>query len=140
MPSRIIQGLVPWLQYIQRCTAADERLLVAGDAPEIFIYARRGFAGGQYLMRSGFFSTPADERRMLDRLQGQQVPIALVLSPSEASLFPFVLAEIERSFTPVQEVPIEEYGSVSVRVNRRMTPTGTDAMTGLPCFSSRASR
>ena len=133
-PSRIIQALVPFFEYTDRCTAPDQRLFVAGEAPEVYVYARRLFAGGQPALRSGFFQTAADQRRLVDRLRQQQVPLALVLPDSDAERFPLVMAELRREFRPVLEIPVTGRANVVVLASRRIRPSGIDAATGLPCF------
>ena len=45
-PSRVSAALVPFLRYVSRCTEVRDRMLVSGPYPEVFVYARRGFAGG----------------------------------------------------------------------------------------------
>jgi hypothetical protein len=135
-PSRIAGALVPFFEYVGRCTTPDHRLLVAGDAPEVYVYARRLFAGGQPLLRHGFFSTEADQRRLLLRLRRQLVPLALVVTDADFGAFRLVMAEIERDFEPVLEIPVEGRASVQVRVSRHVRPRGVDAVTSLPCFTS----
>lgn len=133
-PSRIVRALVPFFQYTGRCTATDHRLFVAGEAPEVYVFARRLFAGGQPALRSGFFGTTADQRRLVSRLRRQQVPLALVLPGSDAERFPLVMNELRREFRPVLEIPVEGQDNVLVLANRRIHASSVDAATGLPCF------
>lgn len=135
LPSRIIQDLVPFLEYLRRCTAPDHRLFVAGDAPEIYVFARRLFAGGQPALRAGFFSTIADQRRLVLRMRRQQVPLALVLTEADRTVFPLVIAELETEFRPLVEIPVEGRGNVVVRIHRRFPTHGVDPATKLPCFT-----
>ena len=136
-PSRTIEALVPFFGYVGRCTRPDQRLFVAGEAPEVYVYARRLFAGGQPALRSGFFSTIADERRLVLRLREQEVPLALVMTEGDAAEFTLVMAELESEFQPAGEIQVEEQGPIVVRTNRRVTAHGRDAETGLPCFVPR---
>ncbi|MDA1184159.1 MAG: hypothetical protein O2930_05885 [Acidobacteria bacterium] len=133
-PSRIIQALVPFFQYTARCTAPDQRLFVAGEAPEVYVFARRLFAGGQPALRSGFFGTSADQRRLVSRLRQQQVPLALVLPGGDAERLPLVMDELRRDFRPVLDILVEGLGNVLVLASRRIRPSSVDAATGLPCF------
>jgi hypothetical protein len=134
MPSRRIQALVPFLEYVGRCTHPGQRLFVAGEAPEIYVYARRPYAGGQQLLRAGFFSTVADQRRLVLTLREQDVPLALVLTEGDAASFALVMAELEAEFEPAGTFEIEGQDTVLVRVSRRATPRSVDTATGLPCF------
>ena len=133
-PSPIIQALVPFFEYTDRCTAPDQRLFVAGEAPEVYVYARRLFAGGQPALRSGFFDTPADQRRLVSRLRQQQVPLALILTGSDAERFPLVMDALRRDFRPVLDIPVDGQGDVVVLASRRVRQKGVDVATGLPCF------
>ena len=134
-PNRLIGALVPFLEYAGRCTTTDQRLFVAGDAPEIYVYGRRLFAGGQPALRSGFFSTVADQRRLVLKLRRQDVPLALVLSEGDAAVFPLVMAELDSEFRSVWEIPVEGQGTARVSVNARIRPHHVDPATGLPCFA-----
>jgi hypothetical protein len=137
MPSRFVERLVPFLEYVGRCTGPNQRLLIAGEAPELFVFARRPFAGGQPALRGGFFSTVEDQRRFLARLAGEEVPLALVIEASDAREFPFLMDAIEKQFTPLTSYQTEERGRIDVLVSRTIAPRATDAVTGLPCFRGR---
>jgi hypothetical protein len=134
-PSRVVRALAPFLMYVDRCTRTDQRLFVAGEAPELYVFARRLYAGGQQALRSGFFSSLADQQRLVLRLREQTVPLAFVLTESDAERFPLVMDELRAYFDPLTEIPVEGQGSVRVRVSRRIQPSGVDKQTGLPCFT-----
>jgi len=133
-PSRYIEALVPFFGYVDRCTSPDQRLFVAGNAPEIYVFARRLFAGGQPMLREGFYSTERDQRLLVQKMRKQDVPLALVLPQDDVAKFTLVMAELENAFRLADEIPVEGVGSVLVRVNRRTQPQGVDTATGLPCF------
>ena len=133
-PSRYVDALVPFFGYVDRCTSPDQRLFVAGNAPETYVFARRLFAGGQPMLREGFYATARDQQRLVQRMREQDVPLALVLPQDDLALFTLVMAELESEFRLVGEIPVEGRGRVMVRVNRRTQARGVDAETGLPCF------
>ena len=133
-PSRIVENLMPFLEYVGRCTEPQHRLFVAGDAPEIYVFADRPFAGGQPALREGLFDSDRDQRRLVSRLRQQQVPLALVIQDSDAASYPLVMHQLEVQFRPLTELPLDGRPNVLVRVSRQMTPRSTDAATGLPCF------
>ncbi|MGH9346124.1 MAG: hypothetical protein ACRD26_02550 [Vicinamibacterales bacterium] len=134
LPSQIVEDLVPFIEYVSRCTETGHRLFIAGEAPEIYVFARRRFAGGQPALRGGFFDTTEDQRRLVSRLRRQQVPLALVIPDSDAAAFPLVMRQVEMQFRPLAELPVEGRPNVLLRVSRVMTPRGVDAATGFPCF------
>ena len=135
LPSRVTKTLVPFMEYVGRCTAPHQRLFVAGDAPEIYVFSRRLFAGGQPALRNGFFSSIDDQQRLVSRLRTQDVPLALVLTEGDARLFSVVMAELDAGFQSVREIIVEGQGVVDVRVNRRARTNRLDESTGLPCFT-----
>ena len=134
IPSRYIEALVPFFGYVDRCTSPDQRLFVAGNAPEIYVFARRLFAGGQPMLREGFYSTASDQRLLVQRMRTQDVPLALVLPQDDVASFTLVMGELENEFRLAGEIPVEGNGSILVRVNRRAQPNGVDVVTGLPCL------
>jgi hypothetical protein len=133
-PSRYVAALVPFFGYVDRCTSPDQRLFVAGNAPEIYVFARRLFAGGHPMLREGFYSTARDQRLLVLKMRTQDVPLALVLPQDDVASFTLIMAELENEFRLAGEIPVEGRGSISVRVNRRTKPHGLDTATGLPCF------
>jgi hypothetical protein len=135
LPSRVSKALIPFMEYVGRCTTPHQRLFIAGDAPEIYVFARRLFAGGQPALRNGFFSTIGDQQRLVSRLRRQDVPLALVLTEGDARLFTLVMAELDAGFQSVREITVEGQGVVDVRVNRRARTDRLDESTGLPCFT-----
>ena len=135
LPSRVSKTLVPFMEYVGRCTAPHQRLFIAGDAPEIYVFARRLFAGGQPALRNGFFSSMDDQQRLVSGLRRQDVPLALVLTEGDARLFSVVMAELDARFQSVREIIVEGQGVVDVRVNRGARKDRVDAATGLPCFT-----
>ena len=134
IPSRYVEALVPFFGYVDRCTSPDQRLFVAGNAPEIYVFARRLFAGGQPMLREGFYSTARDQRLLVHRMRTQDVPLALVLPQDDLASFTLVMEELENEFRLAGEIPVEGRGSIFVRVNRGAQPNGVDVVTGLPCF------
>jgi 4-amino-4-deoxy-L-arabinose transferase-like glycosyltransferase len=139
VPSERIPALVPFFEYLDRCTTVEHRLFVAGYAPEIFTYARRLFAGGHGQFIQGYQVSPAALQQIVERLQRQFVLFALMLSDEEAGWraeSPPVDAFIRANFEPMTEVPVGDYGTVRVLIRNGSDAirTGTDKVTGWPCF------
>ena len=53
-----------------------------GVRPEVFVWARRPFAGGQVWFQPELLTRDEDHREVMDRLEAQRVPVAILLSPS----------------------------------------------------------
>jgi hypothetical protein len=134
LPSRIAADLVPVLEYFGRCTRPDHRLFVAGEAPELYVFAGRLFAGGQPALRRDFFDTVADQERLVARLRRQDVPLALVLAESDVVSFPVVMAALATDFRPVADHEVNGRPVARLLVSGRFIVRDFDAATGWPCF------
>jgi hypothetical protein len=139
VPSGRVRMLVPFFEYLDRCTMTEHRLFVAGYAPEIFTYSRRLFAGGHGQFIQGYQVSAAAQRQIIERLGQQFVLFALMFSDEEQQwrresvpLDAFVRA----NFGPMAEIPIDHGRTVRVLVRNGSDAirTGTDTKTAWPCF------
>jgi hypothetical protein len=135
-PAGPIFALVPFFEYVDRCTTEQHRLLLPGFLPEVAVYARRPFAGGRSSFFPGILSSPADMEFTRNRLAHEVIPFAIMSSPwreGVASAFPDVSGFIAARFDVLASYPFR--GSrVDVFYNRTLAPVGRDAATGWPCF------
>jgi hypothetical protein len=137
-PSRVSAGLVPFFRYLDRCTAPTDRLLVSGSYPDVFVLARRGFAGGHIAFMQAFYSTDAEQTVTLTRMRRESVPFVLLVLDEQASFagsFPMLLTHITSAYDVLGDVPIDGMQGVRVYVERERRPTGVDQATGWPCFT-----
>jgi hypothetical protein len=126
-------------RYVHDCTGPDDRLLVTWSAPEMNVFSRRVFAGGETALLPIFRPPAQYEPSVVARLSRQSVPIVLV-DPDGLEEFERLYPDIKRwlddrfhrvgQFSP-DDRPIDVY------VDRNRTRTGTDAEFGWPCFASR---
>ncbi|MBM3779030.1 MAG: hypothetical protein FJW23_12495 [Acidimicrobiia bacterium] len=136
MPDGRTEHLVPFFQYLDRCSTTRHRLFVPGYAPDVFVYARRPFAGGQKVFLR-LEQSPAEQKRLIAVLDRQVVGYVVVLSDVEAEWragAPEVAAYLDPRFAPLTEIPAPGDRIYRVFVNANLPPLGTDAMTGWPCF------
>lgn len=141
LPSRVSAGLVPFFRYVGRCTDPTDRLLVSGPYPDVFVLARRGFAGGHIAFLESFYHSDADQRLTLTRMQRESVPlVVLPLDDQEtfAGSFPQILAHITRGYDLLADIPVDGLQGVRIMVERERQRHGIDAETGWPCLTSRA--
>jgi hypothetical protein len=136
-PSRVVVPLIPFFQFLDRCTTAQHHLFLGGMIPEVAYYARRPFAGGGYEHYN--YSSDTNQRRLVDRLRRQVTPFALI--PSEAAEeferdVPIVANHFRGRYVPLAEVPVFEDRSVRILVDRTLPATFRDPATGWPCFSA----
>jgi hypothetical protein len=138
-PSGRISALVPFFEYLDRCTTIEHRLFVGGYAPEIFTYAHRLFAGGHGQFIQGYQVSDAALQQILTHLQRQFVLFALMLSDEEAGWRAEsapVDAFIRENFMPMAEIVEDPERTVRVLVRNGSDAirSGTDTTTGWPCF------
>jgi hypothetical protein len=138
MPSRAALALVPFFEYVDRCTAPDHRLLLPGFIPEVAVYAQRPFAGGRSTILAGFIDTPDDRRRIQERLTAQTVPFVIV-TPNDKARVWAAYPELARFVQDGYE-PLVTYRSdtgdpvVDVFVSRTLQSRKQDPITGWSCF------
>ena len=139
VPSSRVPAMVPFFEYLDRCTTIQHRLFVAGYAPEIFTYARRLFAGGHGQFIQGYQVSEAAQRQIIERLQRQFVLFVIMLSDEEpqwrAESVP-IDAFVRANFGPMTEIPLDQDRTVRVLVRNGSDAirTGTDKKTAWPCF------
>ncbi len=137
VPSRYALALLPFMEYVNRCTATQDRLLVTGLFPEINVIADRGFAGGHGSFRPYFYTSDADQAQTVARLQRQSVPFVVSARqwyPELKGQMPAVFAYLEQRFEPFVHVPVPETDGVDLLIERGRAATRVDAATGWPCF------
>ena len=137
LPARTTLALVPFLEYVDRCTTSEHRLIVGGYMVDVPFFAKRRFAGGQQYFGGSFAGTPDSERRVLFRLRSQVVPFALLPSDYDTAFerdWPVVSGYLATRYRLLTNVEVTDETTVRVLVDSAVTPTGTDADTGWPCF------
>jgi len=138
LPSRLVAGLVPYFPYIDACTRDRDLLFVPGFAPDVFVYAERGFAGGNLWIMPGYFEDERHQREVVRRLERERVPLAIVRQPAYRRdilpRFPLIHAAVRDRFSAIAEVPLTDGDSMQLMASRRLRPVRRDASTGWPCF------
>jgi hypothetical protein len=137
LPDGRILSMVGVFDYLDRCTTPSHRLLVAGNAPDIYVYAQRPFAAGHSTFLEGYYQSETDQQRMLDRAQRQVVAFAVMLSDQESafrSTAPGLSGFVDANFRPLTEIPASSERTVRVLVRSGLPPLHADAATGWPCY------
>ena len=139
MPSRAAAALVPFFQYVDRCTTADDRLLLPGFIPEVAVYAERPFAGGRSSILQGFIDGPNDRRQIQQRLEMQTVPFVVVTPNYKQAVwtaYPELVAFVQDHYRPLVTYRSGDGGDVVVEVfvSERLASRASDPATGWPCF------
>ena len=139
IPSDRVTALVPFFEYLDRCTTVEHRLFVAGYAPELFTYARRLFAGGHGQFIQGYqvsaSGTAADRRTAgtsvrVVCLDAERRGTAMAGGVSDVDAF------IRANFEPMTEISLGDNGTIRVlvRTGADAVRTGTDKTTGWACY------
>ena len=127
-------ALAPLVNYLARCTAADDRVLVSGFGPEIPVLAHRPFASGLASWIPGYYEDAPDVARAIAQLDREQVGAAVMLDGSRVffTLWPALGDWLTtRGF--------EEYSLTSINDRMRVwlpraaSTVAPDRATGLPC-------
>jgi hypothetical protein len=139
MPSRATLALVPFFQYVDRCTTVGHRLLLPGQIPEVAVYAGRLVAGGRLTMLAGYNDAPDDRREVQERLDRQLVPYVLVTPNDKAavwSAYPEIATLVRSDYRPLITYTSGDGGGpvVEVFVSQKLPARRTDSTTGWPCF------
>ena len=136
IPSRIAWQLLPFFDYAERCLAPTDHILIPGFAPEVSVWARRPFAGGQVWFQTGVLANEPDHRYVMNRLQEQRVPVAVLVLPTSNKImasFDGLRRFIRGQFTTV--TPLEGDGDAIAEI--AFNPSlaiGHDRETGWPCY------
>jgi hypothetical protein len=88
-------------EYLRECTSPDSRIVLTWFAPEVFFFAERGFAGGMTMFFGSHWSSEQDQRRTIDQLQTQSVPLVIMQAESDRwfhAVFPLVAARIDAKY------------------------------------------
>jgi hypothetical protein len=142
IPSRQAGALMPFMAFLQRCTAPTDRLLVTGLRPEIYVLANRGFAGGHVSYAPGYYGDVKEQTLTVSRLRRQSVPFVLRLQEIEPGLhrdLPLVAAYLDEHYAPLAYIEVPEALGIHVYLERGRRAASVDPATGWPCHPVRAS-
>jgi 4-amino-4-deoxy-L-arabinose transferase-like glycosyltransferase len=121
----------PLVEYIRRCIAVDDRLLVGGFGPELPVLTQRAFAGGLPDWLRGYYEQPADVARARAQLAREHVGAAVMLDGGDAftASWPAIAADLRTRGFVRHDLQLAR-GSVELWLPPMKN---VDAMTGLPC-------
>jgi hypothetical protein len=135
-PNANLWGLVA---YLRECTGPADRVFAASFLPELYFFAQRGFAGGVVATFGAHWSEPRFERRMVDALSSQSVPI-IVVEPGDlqsfAATYPAIDQYLRQHYAKAGESTSDapDARPYQVYARRDRAPVGIHARSMLPCF------
>jgi hypothetical protein len=125
------------VRYLAACTGPTDRLFISWSAPEYYYFARRAFAGGHALLvppRS--FTTDADQRLMLERLERFSVPVVLLNDSRRddfASSYPLVDRYLEKNYNRAGAFTGYDGSVISIAIRRSLHSASVFEDTAWPC-------
>ena len=138
----------PWASYwpggmlpaligdLRACTSPADRIFVSWFAPEYYVFAQRSFAAGQAILVPPSFAGDADQRRMLARLDGEPVPVALVnLNERDAfrGTYGLVAQYLDANYREVDRVALSNDVAIAVLVRQERPAEAGFPQQGWPC-------
>ena len=139
LPKPRLTGLV---NYLRRCTESRDRIFAAWFVPELSFFSGRAFAGGMTVTFGGHWSEPRYQRRIVEKLKAEVVPVVLIREGDDsfARTYPIVVDYLRANYSMAGSSAFGETDTGSfillTRIDR--VPTGTDPVTSMPCFARRA--
>ena len=139
IPSRNSEGLLPFFDFLDRCSSPRDRIVMTGLQPDVFVMANRGFAGGQMAFRPSFYDTAADQQKAIARMRSQSVPFVIIALEEEDGFrraLPLVAAYVDERYEPLQHIDVTGTRGLQILIERGRRATERDAATGWPCLKS----
>jgi hypothetical protein len=136
LPKPRLRGLV---DYLRRCTRPDDRIFAAWFVPELYFFAGRAFAGGMVETFGDHWSEPDHQRRIVEKMKAQSVPLVLMREGDEsfARGYPIVAGYLGGNYRTAGSSAFggTDGGRYTVLTRTDRTMTGIDAATSMPCFA-----
>jgi len=114
-------------------------VFAAWFAPELYFFARRGFAAGTVVTFGGHWSEPRFDRRARDLLASQSVPIAVLLNDNQLDEHPELAGYLEEHYSLAGQAGFGDPGAPTngylILVRKGLTPARIHAASSLPCYA-----
>ena len=132
------EGPLDISQYINRCTAPTDRVVMMTYQPELLPFAGRLFGAGRLSILPDYALNSRQEQSLVSRWRGQSVPLAFVefqefWSPDSTSA-PIVRGYLHERYTDVGSMPVGSDRVLHVFAERARTPVRAFGRQNLPCF------
>jgi hypothetical protein len=131
-------GPLDLVRYLNRCTAAADRVVMMTYAPEVLPVAGRLFGAGRLSVIPGFGLDERRERDLVARWRGQRVPLALVefqeFDDPASSSGRLVREHLLANYARAGSTTVGGTRTIRVYVHRARTPVSAFGRDGLPCL------
>jgi len=134
-PSRASAALMPFFEYLDRCTSPSDRIIVTGEFPDVVVLAGRSFAGDGVVF-GAWYSSRTHQDRSIERLRLRSAPLVIHIddTPQFRLQFGLVQTYLEREYELMTTIQTDGAGVIPILVQRSRVPVSTDPGTGWPCF------
>ena len=137
LPKPHLAGMV---DYLRRCTNADDRVFAAWFVPELYYFSQRAFAGGMVETFGVHWSRVDHQRRIVERLRSQSVPVAILPQAGRKDFghtYPLVAEFLHANYADAGALTfgVSDGTLYTVLTRNGRRPVGQDAVFPLPCFS-----
>jgi hypothetical protein len=131
--------VLPVVEYIRRCTRPDDRVYAGWFVAELYYFSQRAFAGGIVATWGHHWSEPGNQRRIIDKMKTESVPI--VILQYEDTDFRETYVELEsylranyRAWGPTR-LGWSEGPEYTVLTKNNLAPVRMDPVSSMPCFT-----
>lgn len=133
-PSRVAGALMPFFEYLDRCTSESDRLIVTGEFPDVIVLSGRRFASDGAVF-GAWYSSARNQARTVERMRTRPPLFALYMDVAAfRSRLPLVAQYLDAEHAPMADILVEGADSIPILVQRTRVPVRTDPQTGWPCF------
>ena len=139
LPKPRLAGLV---EYLRRCTQPEDRVFAGWFVPELYYFSGRAFAGGMVATFGDHWSEPDHQRRIVEKMKTESVPLVLVREGDESFSrgYPIVADYLRANYQPAGATAFgaTDGGRYIMLTQTNRVASGTDPATSMPCFARPA--
>ena len=126
----------PIVEYVRDCTTSSDRVLVGGFAAEVYFFSGRGFAAGLPEVFGNHWVEPRYQRRALDILERQSVPIVVLPLDGATQNYTLLGSFIDQAYELAHQGRVHVSPPVQIWTKRGLPVTRTYQELALPCYAA----
>jgi hypothetical protein len=125
------------VEYLNACTRPDERIWLTWQAPEFYVFARRGFGAGHAMTMAPHSYTSTDDQQLMIARLDDRVPLVLINESTRgefAEAYPRVDEYVHGRYVSAGKFTIRGGSVITIAVRRGLTPTRAWGPHAWPCL------
>jgi hypothetical protein len=127
--------LQPTVEYLRDCTQPSDRVLVAWFAAEAYFFSGRGFAAGLPEVFGEHWSGLRYQRRSLDLLSRQSVPVIVTLADQPMDHYEFLWNYVARRYRLAYDGRLGPGPHINIWVEANRPVARRYGVQALPCYA-----